>query len=84
MENRFIYTSELPGESLEDVEKLFVVANKYEVIAIEEYCEKQLIHNIKKYDLDSIILFADMFSLSNLLRLSQIVSFLSLSFLEEP
>lgn len=71
-----MYTSKFPVESLEDVGKLFMVANKYEVIAIEEYCEEHLIRNITKYDLDSLTLFADMFSLKNLLQLSQFVSFL--------
>lgn len=70
---RFIYTSECSVNSLEDFQKLFMVAHKYEAIAIEKYCEKIFIHNITTFDLDSLIPFAKLFSLNNLMELCELV-----------
>uniref|UniRef100_A0A336MH11 CSON001407 protein n=1 Tax=Culicoides sonorensis TaxID=179676 RepID=A0A336MH11_CULSO len=67
-----IYTSTVPVKSFDEIVKLFVIANKYEVIPIEKYCIQFLIMNLKDFDLDSLISFGEMFFLNDFVQLCKI------------
>ncbi|XP_063705489.1 uncharacterized protein LOC134834671 [Culicoides brevitarsis] len=69
---RYIYTEEFHAESLDDAQNLFYVAHKYEVTTIEAACERYMIQNLKKFDINELIAFADMFSMKNLIELCRV------------
>lgn len=68
-----MYTEKFKISTLEEAEQLFYVANKYEVVSIEAACERFIIQNIKKYNPEDVLKFAEMFSLQNLEWLSRLV-----------
>jgi len=69
----FIYTENFTLTTLEEAEQLFYVANKYEVVSIEAACERFIIKNIKNYDTEEVLRFAEMFNLKNLEWLSRLL-----------
>lgn len=71
--HRYIYTDEFETNNLEEAKYLFYIAHKYEITTMETACENYMIHNIKEFDLPELILFAEMFSMQNLVALCRLV-----------
>lgn len=74
--SRILYTEEPNLQSVEQAQKLYYAANKYEVPAVEQACTEYLLKSCYKSDLHEMRAFGEMFSLKEIIDLCTLVSVL--------
>lgn len=71
--SRILYTEEANFDDLEFTQKLYYVANKYEVPFIENLCKDFFLQKCHETDLNETKTFAEMFCIKELIDLCDLV-----------